>query len=459
MKKFIVSALAIGSLFAYDLNLTTGWQLLGALDDIDVHSFKDSTVRSVWAYDSNAKQWKAYLPAGDIDLSQYNIAPLNKIKKGEGFWVFSFNNISVDTAKSVLFFDYLVDGVRDFTLDDVANKTFKLKSEKGFVNLSFDSTGKGVLKFPYATYKLEYSNGFIIAKREDNNDTIEFKKLAQNTDGIIVVGVNENYTRHGFFDVWLLNDSLNPVDMNTVLPYKAYDSYGPSYRVFETNGTVELFYYDASKNSYVKSDYDKNFTINNGKIVVNYDKGNWIWNYLYTYITTYDTGYSTIQIVKQIGRYDILSYEENWIRYYTDPNLKGKTWNDAVGADIVIDGKYMLETNGSVSYYNYTDANNTIVKYSNIDNRRTYQINGDTLTVIYHDEHEDWNETFILDSTTGKVTSKDYYQRFEITSSTPIIDESYADVYYYRPLARKKVINSYRDFLNKKITNRKWKVK
>jgi len=88
MKKLFsfVAAMAI-SAGAYTLNLHSGWQLKGALSDINVSKFNNSNIISVWTYNSNNQKWKAYLPNSSINLSQYGIENLQEIKEGEGFWI------------------------------------------------------------------------------------------------------------------------------------------------------------------------------------------------------------------------------------------------------------------------------------------------------------------------------------------------------------------------------------
>jgi len=452
MKKLLIPAIIAGSIFAYDLNLTTGWQMVGALEDIDINSLNSPNVVSVWSYDADTKKWKAYIPNNTIDLYQYNIDPLYKIKKGEGFWVNSLTTATIYTKESMLYFDYIIDGVSDFTLADVANKTFKVATEDELSEITFDANGKSSIKFPWTTYDLWYENGSIYAKRRDFNDTLRFKKVAADDDGIIVAGVNENYADNGFFDFWMLGE-LNPVDMSTVLPYTTYDTWGSSYQVYDTNGSVEYYYYDSVSKEYRKSS-ESNFTVSNGKILVDSYDGNYTWNYLDNNITTYSKEKQYIQIVKKIGRYDVLLNEWAWSSYYVDPNLKNKTWQDAVGEDIVIDGWAILEDNGSVSHYSYTDENNTIVKntYNYDDENISYQINGDNLIIIRQYNNYEYNETFTLDSSTGKVTMNDNSFDLQVTSSTPIIKEDIMNT-YYRPLAKTTNKTPHQKFLERKLSH------
>jgi len=82
---------------AYQINIKSGWQLKGALEDINVTSvFNKPEIISVWTYDDENNKWRAYLPNTNIDLNKFGIKPLNTINKGEGFWVNSIENININ---------------------------------------------------------------------------------------------------------------------------------------------------------------------------------------------------------------------------------------------------------------------------------------------------------------------------------------------------------------------------
>ena len=99
MKKLLSFAAALAiSVGAYTLNLHTGWQLKGALSDINVNELNSSDIISVWTYDSINKKWRAYLPNSSINLSKYGIENLQKIEEGEGFWVNAKNNSSINVG-------------------------------------------------------------------------------------------------------------------------------------------------------------------------------------------------------------------------------------------------------------------------------------------------------------------------------------------------------------------------
>jgi hypothetical protein len=241
---------------------------------------------------------------------------------------------------------------------------------------------------------------------------------------------------------------VEPVDMSTVLPYTAYHYWAPSYDVYNENKIVEHYYYDSISKKYEKGD-ESNFTIDNGKILIDFNKYSHTWNYLGNNITTYDNEKESFQIVKKLGRYDVLLDERVWSSYYIDPNLKDKTWQDIVGADIVIDGWAILEENGSVSYYSYTDQNNTIVKSADSYDNLTYTINGEDLIITHHYYNDEYNETFTLDSSSGRVSKSDKCSCFDITSSLPIVKEEIVNS-SFRPLAKTTNKTPYQNSLEKK---------
>jgi hypothetical protein len=102
MKKILsfITCLAVGA-SAYSLHFKKGWQLKGALEDINVSVFKNSNIKSVWTYDDNTGKWKAYIPNAPVNLSKFGIENLPKINKGEGFWVKSLANFSLNTTINI----------------------------------------------------------------------------------------------------------------------------------------------------------------------------------------------------------------------------------------------------------------------------------------------------------------------------------------------------------------------
>lgn len=98
MKKVlsIVTGLAI-SASAFSINIIPGWQLVGTEHDINISTFNNPNIISVWTYDKINKKWKAYFPNKNIDLNNYNIESLDKINAKEGFWINSVANLTLNT--------------------------------------------------------------------------------------------------------------------------------------------------------------------------------------------------------------------------------------------------------------------------------------------------------------------------------------------------------------------------
>jgi len=105
MKQTIIILISFIQLFSYTLNLSKGWELKGALQNIDITNnlFQNESVISVWKY--NANKWKVYFPGNfslmnKIELGEYsNIELLSEIKKGEGFWIHTDKNLEINISE------------------------------------------------------------------------------------------------------------------------------------------------------------------------------------------------------------------------------------------------------------------------------------------------------------------------------------------------------------------------
>ena len=98
MKKVLFLLAIIIGINAYQINIKNGWQLKGALENINVAKvFDKQEIISVWAYDDENNQWKVYLPNINIDLDKFGVKPLSTISKGEGFWINASNNLFIET--------------------------------------------------------------------------------------------------------------------------------------------------------------------------------------------------------------------------------------------------------------------------------------------------------------------------------------------------------------------------
>jgi hypothetical protein len=91
MKRTLValsSLLLSSALFAQDINIKLGWQLLGAVDDINVSKFDSTCVDYLWKYNSIApdgSNWQVHIANGVNYTHSYpQIVSLNMY---EGYWI------------------------------------------------------------------------------------------------------------------------------------------------------------------------------------------------------------------------------------------------------------------------------------------------------------------------------------------------------------------------------------
>lgn len=86
----------IGSSSSYGLSVKPGWNLLGAVKNLNMSGLSEG-IKSVWAYDNNGT-WQLHTNSAlaNATTNNYGYAPLLNISKGRGFWV--FNDTGVDVS-------------------------------------------------------------------------------------------------------------------------------------------------------------------------------------------------------------------------------------------------------------------------------------------------------------------------------------------------------------------------
>ena len=96
--KNIFVLIITGLIFVYGLELSSGWQLKGSSKKIDIKKFNNKDILSVWSYEKG--NWKIYLPNNsklqNQIISSSKIKSLNYIKAGEGFWILSDKNLTIN---------------------------------------------------------------------------------------------------------------------------------------------------------------------------------------------------------------------------------------------------------------------------------------------------------------------------------------------------------------------------
>ena len=421
MKKVlsIITAGLVISLSGFDLELKEGWQNKGALEDINVTCFNNLSIESVWYYDKGVENWKVYFPNNPefMDILPKDVENLTFIPKGEGFWVNTVTDTIIDTNNTIVDnckINKFVDTPVNFELDDIKNKSFKLYIFDKVIDLNFNEKGEAKTIYYYGNViNLKFKSGLIIGYDGDNKKISFYKKIASNEDG--VVAVEYRLSEDGVVvDSELLpfmEKDLKAKDMETYLPYTLYTNYADYYEKFDENNSITSYVYDSDSKKYVENNETKEkFTINKDKAIeIKGDSYNWEDSEEHN-ITSTST--ETIQIMGEIGRYDLISRNYFITDSFSEKSYKDKKWED------------IFDTDKNISMFDITftpDKKIYNVVYG--DGNYTYKDNNLT---VYHkycgeDICDEVKEEMFLDSETGKVTKKYSYKYIELGSQTEIV--------------------------------------
>ena len=77
------------------MHIKNGWHMYGYDSEISPISFNNPYIKIVWQYDTALNKWKAYSSYKDISdiLTLMGVDKIDNIKRSEGFWVYSSNDI------------------------------------------------------------------------------------------------------------------------------------------------------------------------------------------------------------------------------------------------------------------------------------------------------------------------------------------------------------------------------
>ena len=94
----MVLTMSISSIvYAQEIEIKTGWQNIGATEDLNITKFDNSCVEYIWRYDNTDlynPQWKIHIANGQT--YEYNGEFISSIKKGDGIGVYGNSSCSVD---------------------------------------------------------------------------------------------------------------------------------------------------------------------------------------------------------------------------------------------------------------------------------------------------------------------------------------------------------------------------
>lgn len=103
-KSFVLSVAAVSAIYAQTTACQSdGWQLLGAVNDVNVTTeLSDSTkIATVWSYNSDTDKWRLYVPDQyNFDYSTYNLEELSTVKAGKGYWVNCLSSTDTNTTEN-----------------------------------------------------------------------------------------------------------------------------------------------------------------------------------------------------------------------------------------------------------------------------------------------------------------------------------------------------------------------
>jgi len=130
-------------LFAQNISVTSNWQLLGAMENIDASKFDNRCVDFVWKYTNSS--WQIYIANDNNYTLPSTVTEFSSINSGEGFWIKGNSSCVIDTNQDTATQDTYsvaitaVDGyIKDALLkDSVGNiATYSGSSGKYIFNLA-----------------------------------------------------------------------------------------------------------------------------------------------------------------------------------------------------------------------------------------------------------------------------------------------------------------------------------
>ena len=413
MKK-LISGLAVSSvmLFSTTIPLNNGWNLVGAVEDINIS--QTACVKTAWMYDQYTTMnsgWTLYTNTnyGYDTPSDYGYTEFDMITKSEGFWAYAdasagcsivFPDVNTTTDNNTTVVDSnvstFINPLTDVTSDMFANKTFKYyKSNENphapmeLEYITFNSSAEytdSVTGDACSYYPEDGVTVNVLAKVQDGklqflvNGTVqnEYKILASNTTGMVFGTTdidNFDSNNSGMLPpevFYLLNNDATETatDMSVKAPYKTYmfTMYNEAnYDIYETNGTTVSYWDTGHSNPYP-------YTIENGAFF-SQDDGSDISN----------TWTKIVQTMYSVGDFDI-NNQVNESRYYSsggDKKSNGEDLNLTV-EDITSWYEYLSITGNKYNGYTYS-SNGGSTGILNDDVNHTYEISNGGLTLTLTD--------------------------------------------------------------------------
>jgi len=165
ISSFIVSS----AIYAQDLDVQNGWQLLGAIEDINISNFDNTCVDYLWKYKN--EDWQVYIANNQTyDLS--NITAMTSLNQGDGFWIKGITECKISTeTQTPKLLKYIIDfGDISVGIDDSNTFNLSLPKNTDIIDLILFNTFKLNIK------DLNITNGIIdfrISMKNNDGDTLK----------------------------------------------------------------------------------------------------------------------------------------------------------------------------------------------------------------------------------------------------------------------------------------------
>lgn len=247
MKKSLVATTLLclfsTTTFSQEINVKTGWQLLGAINDINLSKFDNTCVDYLWKYIPNKQnEGKWQLHISNNNTYNYQGEMISSLNKEDGFWLYANSDCSINLDTSTITQTITLD--KNMLVNKIFYANFMEQDEEQFIVFSFSDTqmaGKtynsngNLLDSWSSTYKIE--NGIIERefdsfrlKNIESNKWILENKSDDDKDGIKeVVDTHE----------WLLTKPINFPDTNDSSPFMGFTSEmlnGKNFYTYQFNG-------------------------------------------------------------------------------------------------------------------------------------------------------------------------------------------------------------------------------
>lgn len=228
------------SMYAQDINVTSGWHLKGASENItNLEVFTSDCVSTVWTYDNG---WKAYSSDSStrsaLEATLGSDKILDSINNEDGFWINGKSTCSIDTRSTFM-------DSKKLKIEETGN------SSEGYVVFSLDVNGTGTEIGYYSGGSVEYSEN-INWSYDEMTYTLSVTLLSDNSSSTTVFTSTPDQNVTGTY-------SESGSDMNiTVLEF------GEFYN--ENNLPDDSLYTDWSTSieTYTQESFEEDILVNSG---------------------------------------------------------------------------------------------------------------------------------------------------------------------------------------------------